>query len=91
MQNTVYTRYQSEEEAKETIGAIRMFTEYSLFLDLPRYGGDVNKILEANFIADKNHVSKAERENIRKILKEAYVFTYGEKIPTIKPQQLQLF
>lgn len=33
MQNTVYVRYQTDEEAKDAVSKSRMFTEYNIFMD----------------------------------------------------------
>ena len=72
MQDTVYIRKQTKAEAQDAVGINRMFTEYSIRLDDKRMGGELDKVLETNFEADKNHVSLKERTIIRKELRKAY-------------------
>ena len=72
MQDTVYIRKQTKAEAQDAVGINRMFTEYSIRLDDKRMGGELDKVLETNFEADKNHVSLKERTIIREELRKAY-------------------
>lgn len=89
-QNTVYWRYQTDEEATDAPYSNRMFTEYRIFIDEKPYNGDLDKALQENFIADGNHVSHEERTEIMKKLKERFLLDYpGYKPP--KNQQLELF
>ena len=72
MQDTVYTRKQTKEEASDAANINRMFTEYSIRLDDKEIGGDLEKALDTNFESDKNHVSMEERSLIREELRKAY-------------------
>ena len=72
MQDTVYIRKQTKAEAQDAVGINRMFTEYSIRLDDKKMGGELDKVLETNFEADKNHVSLKERTIIREELRKAY-------------------
>lgn len=73
IQDTVFERYQTEEEEKAAKYCSRIFTEYSLFFDEKPINGSLNKILQMNSEADKNHVSKAMRDKIAKALRKAFM------------------
>lgn len=88
MQNTVYTREQTAGEKEDAFLSNRMFTEYALPIDGKPFYGDVEALLQANYYADENNVSKAERERIREALLNAYKISHkGTKII----RQLSLF
>lgn len=87
--NVVYTRKQTDEEAKDAIGKRRMFTSYNLFLDDKKIKGNVEYALQLNYQADANNVSVSERKKIYKLLKEAYKDTH--KNYHREPIQLDLF
>lgn len=89
-QNTVYWRYQTDEEATDASYSNRMFTEWSIFLDEKPYNGDLEEALNKNFIADGNHVSQEERTEIMKKLKERFMLDYPGYAPPIN-RQLKLF
>lgn len=72
MQHTVYTRLQTEEEQHDASFQNRTFTEYSIRLDDKSVRGDLEKALQINFEADKNHVSEEERNVIRQELRKHY-------------------
>lgn len=72
-QETVIERYQDAEEEKAAKDCSRIFTEYSLFLDEKPINGSLNKILQMNSEADKNHVSKAMRDKIAEALRKAFM------------------
>ena len=72
-QETVIERYQDEEEEKAAKDCNRIFTEYSLFFDEKPINGSLNKILQMNSEADKNHVSKAMRDKIEEALRKAFM------------------
>ncbi len=73
IQNTVIERYQSDGEMADGKRQNRIFTEYSLFLDEKPINGSLEKILQINNEADKNHVSKAMRERISEALRNAFM------------------
>ena len=72
-QETVIERYQDEEEEKAAKDCTRIFTEYSLFFDEKPINSSLNKILQMNSEADKNHVSKAMRDKIAEALRKAFM------------------
>lgn len=73
IQDTVFERFQDEEEEKQGKLQNRIFTEYSLFLDEKPINGSLEKILQINSEADKNHVSKAMRDKIMEALHKAFM------------------
>lgn len=74
IQDTVFERYQTDEEEKEGKQQNRIFTEYSLFLDGKPINGSLERCLLINSESDKNHVSKAMREKIAEVLRKAFMF-----------------
>lgn len=72
LQDTVFVRYQTEDEAKDAAAHNRVFTEYSIFLDDKTINGDLQKALNANEEADKNNVSKEMSLEIRNALQRNY-------------------
>ena len=74
IQDTVFERYQTDEEEKEGKQQNRIFTEYSLFLDEKPINGSLERCLLMNSESDKNHVSKAMRERISEALRKAFLF-----------------
>lgn len=88
IQDTVFERYQTDEEEKEGKRQNRIFTEYSLFLDERPFNGSLERCLLINSESDKNHVSKAMRERISEALRKAFLFSNpGYKEPS---RQLEL-
>lgn len=69
----VIERYQDAEEEKAAKVCTRIFTEYSLFFDEKPINGSLNKILQMNSEADKNHVSKEMRDKIEEALRKAFL------------------
>ncbi len=88
IQDTVFERYQTDEEEKEGKRQNRIFTEYSLFLDEKPINGSLERCLLINSESDKNHASKAMRERISEALRKAFLFSNpGYKEPS---RQLEL-
>lgn len=73
IQDTVFERYQTDEEMADGKRQNRIFTEYNLFLDEKPINGSLEKCLLINSEADKNHVSKAMREKIMVALRDAFM------------------
>ncbi|MDE6803155.1 MAG: hypothetical protein K2J29_00780 [Muribaculaceae bacterium] len=78
MIDVVYVRDQTEGEKKDAEGSIRMFTEYSVFLDEKQFNGSLELALRYNSESDRNNVSADERELIKQKLKEHYLSTHLE-------------
>lgn len=87
IQDTVFERYQTEEEEKDGRKQNRIFTEYSLFLDEKPINGSLDRCLLVNSEADKNHVSKAMRDRISESLRRAFMLAY----PDYKEPNSQLY
>lgn len=75
IQDTVFERYQTDEEMDDGKRQNRIFTEYSLFLDEKPINGSLEKCLLINSEADKNHVSKTVREKISEALQKAFMLS----------------
>ena len=73
IQDTVFERYQTEEEEMDARQQNRIFTEYCLFLDEKPIKGSLEKCLQINNEADKNHVSKAMRNRIEEALRKSFL------------------
>lgn len=83
IQDTVFERYQTEAEEKESRKQNRIFTEFSLFLDEKPVNGSLERCLLINSEADKNHVSKSMREKIMVALRDAFMLANsGYKEPS---------
>lgn len=78
IQDTVFERYQTNEEEKEGKRQNRIFTEYSLFLDEKPINGSLERCLLINREADKNNVSKDMSERISEALRNAFLFSNPE-------------
>ncbi|MDR1502285.1 MAG: hypothetical protein LBT43_07510 [Prevotella sp.] len=73
-----HTRFQSEKEASDASFCNQMFFVYDLFIDEKPFNGDLEAVLEQNFIADSNHVSIEEREKIRENLRADFHRVYSD-------------
>ena len=73
IQETVFERYQTEEEEMDARQQNRIFTEYCLFLDEKPIKGSLEKCLQINNEADRNHVSKAMRNRIEEALRKSFL------------------
>ena len=78
IQDTVFERYQTDEEEKDGKQQNRIFTEYSLFLDEKPINGSLERCLLMNSESDKNHVSKAMRERISEALRKDFMLAYPD-------------
>lgn len=86
----VHVRMQTLQEMTDFDIGNRSFTKYGYFIDDKRWNGNIEMILEDNFIAEENHVSANERTLIReKLRKEYYSFYKVEK--SLKGQQTLIF
>lgn len=75
IQDTVFERYQTDEEEKEGKQQNRIFTEYSLLFDEKPVNGSLERCLLMNSESDRNNVSKAMRERISEALRKAFLLT----------------
>lgn len=67
-----YERNQTPKEMSDAPFQNRVFTVYYVFMDDKRVNDNLEKALEINSEADKNHVSPEERKIISKALYENY-------------------
>ena len=85
MIDVVYIRDQTEGEKEGAEGVIRMFTEYSIFMDDKKFKGSLELALRYNSESDKNNISFEERELIKQKLRDHYLSTHiGYKEPAIQ-------
>lgn len=83
MQTTVYVRDQTEDEKKGVENAIRMYTEYSVYLS--EQEGSLELALQTNSDADRHNVSEEERNLIANKLRKSFLDSHpGYKEPTIQ-------
>lgn len=87
-QHIVYVRVQTQKEIMDAEGINRMFTKYGYFINEKPYFGNIEKVLEANYLADCKNVSKHEREHIKELLFKEYFLFYN--VPSLKNQQLTI-
>lgn len=88
-QETAYIRNQTEKEAEDADHSNRCFTEYGWMLDKKPFNGNIDYLLEQNYIADENNVSEEERKQIKDALKRLYKNIYPNEQK--KEFQLTLF
>ncbi len=86
MLDVVYVREQTDNEKIGVENAVRMFTEYSVFLNEKKFQGSLELALKYNSEADKNNVSQEERDLIREKLREFYLSSH----PCYKEPVIQL-
>jgi hypothetical protein len=94
MQNMVYVRHQTDEEAQDAKGINRMFTEYTIFMDDKVIQNSLDFALWVNHQADKNNVSTAELDVIEKKLRTAYMkshIMYKEPDPNFVKMQIRKY
>ena len=85
MQHTVHIRDQTDNEMKGADKAIRMFTEYSVFMNDKKVQGSLELALQYNSEADKNNVSIEDREIIFQKLRDYYLTTHPDyREPTVQ-------
>ncbi len=88
IQDTVFERYQTDEEEKEGKQQNRIFTEFSLLFDEKPIKSSLERCLLINSEADRNHVSKAMSDKIAEALRRAFMLANpGYKEPS---SQLEL-
>lgn len=86
----VHERIQTLQEMTDFDIWNRSFTKYGYFIDDKRWNGNIEMILEDNFIAEENHVSKNERAVVREKLRKEY-FSFYKVEATLKGQQTLIF
>ena len=79
----VYQRYQTMYEATDAPFSDRCWTKYEYFIDSKRWGGNLDNVLDNNFVVEENHVSTEERYKIRETLRKEFDKHY-QQYKTIK-------
>lgn len=88
-QDTVYIRQQTSDEELDAEGAIRMFTEFSVFLSDKQIKGSLQKALQENMKADRKNVCQKVSIEIANKLREAFLESHPDYKEPIR--QLDLF
>ena len=94
MQNTVYVRHQTDEEAKDAKDCDRMYTEYTIFMDDKIIRNSLDFALWVNSEADANNISAKERVVIEEKLRTAYMeshILYKEPNPNFAKIQIRKY
>lgn len=86
----VHERRQSLQEMSDFDIGNRSFTKYGYFIEDKLWNGNIEIILEDNFIAEENHVSVCERAVIREKLRKEY-FSFYKVDKKKKGQQTLIF
>lgn len=68
-----YEREQTKNEEQDSRLSNRIYTVFYIFMDDKKINNSLTKALQENYDADKNNVSKEEREMIRQALKDKYL------------------
>ena len=89
LQETVFERFQTADEAMDAECVNRVFTEYAIFLDDPKIKGSLERALHFNSESDKNYVSQKVRMEIAEKLRAAYYRKHPDYKEPIR--QLYLF
>lgn len=76
MQNTVYWRFQTEDEMVGVENAIRTYSEDCILMTDKDVRGSLAKALKINYDADIRNVSKKVRDEIKSALKRAFMLEH---------------
>jgi len=90
----IYERFQTDAEATDAEYKNRIFSKAGYLVDKRPYNGDLNKVLQANFDAEKGIIPDIELEKIRKVLNDNYYKYYRisrpKKVTKKEVKQLEL-
>ncbi len=89
--NVCYVRKQTAGEMEDAKQSNRIYTVFEIFLNDTKIKGSLNRALDANYEADSNNVSKAERERIKTALREGYMRLHPKYVEPKQAIQLTLF
>ncbi len=73
----IYERKQTRGEKKDAIFSNRMFTKYGYFIEDENFKGNIERVLENNFLADQKNVDVKTRKIIRDLLRKSYFEVYN--------------
>lgn len=85
----VHVRMQNPGEFNDAKHSNRQWHMYEILVDEKPYNGNIDLVLEDNFLADQNNVSNYERQVIREKLKKEYYEFYKDAKPA--DQQALIF
>ncbi len=75
----VYIRQQTKEEMSNANYSNRIFTKYGYFIDDQPWCGNIDLVLEHNYLSESQQVTQRERQLIRVMLREKYTECYDTK------------
>ena len=81
--HVAYSRVQTSGEARDSVYSNRMYTIFEIFMDDKYVQWNLERALQVNYDADKNNVSKKEREIIRDKLRVAYLASHPDYRPPV--------
>lgn len=84
MQDTVFERFQTDEEAQDASFCRQVFTEYCVFMDEKSVNGSLEKALQINSERDKNHVSKQVRKEIADKLRTSFLASHQGYVEPVR-------
>jgi hypothetical protein len=84
----VHQRFQTKDEVTDAPFSNRSWTKWEYFPDDKRWKGNIDLVLENNFVAESNHVSLKERNEIRTKLEKEYYSFYN--LPRKQKGQISL-
>lgn len=76
--NIVHQRYQTMEEAGDAEFSNRSWTKYEYFVDDKEWNGDLEAVLNRNFMMEENNLSIEERTEIKEKLTKGFKRFYPE-------------
>jgi len=88
--DVVAERHQTGKESEDAQRSNRVFTAYYIFLDDKAIKGSLEKALEINSEADKNHVPAALRKEIAGKLRERFLETHPDYKEPIRQLELPI-
>jgi hypothetical protein len=86
--DVVHTRYQTRKECSDAVLSNRIFTKYGYLINEKPYFGQIDLVLERNFMDDSNNVKLDERRIIRDLLRIRYFEFYEVSRKSIGQQVL---
>jgi len=86
--DVVYTRYQTKAESSDSKFSNRIFTKYGYIINEKPFLGQIDLVLERNFIDDSKNVYLWERRLINKLLRKRYFEFYDIDHKSIGQQVL---
>lgn len=85
-----YKRLQTKDESADGKSSNRIYSVFSIYMDDPRINGSLQAALDVNFMADRNNVSKDERDKIKNALRNMYIECHKNYKEPVRQLELEL-